>query len=222
MRTAIVLWAGVLSASVSWAQAPVEPVIVSKPEPGPGVTVVTVRPHFVTAIRMPEAVSSVAVGDPQRFEVEHSPREPDLVFVKAITARPCESNLLISTAGGRETSLLLVSKGEKASAVDFVVKYQRAGSFLIEPDEPSAMIGETVPVTGAAPDGAPPEVKTRPQDAVVKAAAFKSSSDPSPAVSSPPAGSKGLDALLARQERAPLTVGTRRARFQGAITSRRA
>jgi hypothetical protein len=55
------------------------------------VTVVEVRTHFVTAIRMPEPVNSVAVGDPSLFQVEHSEREPNLVFVKSLTAGPAES-----------------------------------------------------------------------------------------------------------------------------------
>ncbi|MGB9204295.1 MAG: hypothetical protein WCB94_10040, partial [Terriglobales bacterium] len=43
------------------------------------VTVVEIAAHFVTAIRLPEAVNSVAVGDPALFQVEHSEREPELV-----------------------------------------------------------------------------------------------------------------------------------------------
>ena len=40
--------------------------------------------HFTTAIRLPEAVSSVVVGDPALFKVEHSEKEPCLVFVKPV------------------------------------------------------------------------------------------------------------------------------------------
>src|SRR6266700_7497168 len=100
------------------------------------VTIVEIAGHFVTAVRMPEAVNSVAVGDPTLFQVEHSEREPNLVFVKSLTAGPAESNLLVSTGKGHETTLLLVSKGENAKDVDFVVSYRRAGSFLIDPDYP--------------------------------------------------------------------------------------
>ena len=56
----------------------------------------------MTAIRVPEAVNSVVVGDPALFQVEHSEHEPELVFVKALTNEPAESNLLISTARGRQ------------------------------------------------------------------------------------------------------------------------
>src|SRR5215471_20616824 len=62
------------------------------------VTIVDVVPHFVTTIRVPEPVSSVVVGDPALFQVEHSEREPELVFVKALREEGMESNLLISTA----------------------------------------------------------------------------------------------------------------------------
>ncbi len=68
----------------------------------------------MTTIRMPEAVNAVAVGDPSRFKVEHSEREADIVFVKALTTKPVETNLLVSTVTGQETSLLLVSRGAGA------------------------------------------------------------------------------------------------------------
>ena len=54
---------------------------------------------------MPEAVNSVVVGDPALFQVEHT-RQPELVFVKALTNEHAESNLLISTARGRQISFL--------------------------------------------------------------------------------------------------------------------
>src|SRR6266702_6362023 len=73
------------------------------------ITIVDVIPHFVTAIRVPEPVNSVVVGDPALFQVEHSEHEPELVFVKALTTEDAESNLLISTATGREISFLLFS-----------------------------------------------------------------------------------------------------------------
>jgi hypothetical protein len=139
---------GCALAAAAFAQAPVQPVIVSKPAGGGQVAVIEVKPHFVTAIRMPAPVNSVAVGDPKLFQVEHSPREPHLVFVKALRSEPAESNLLISTGGGHETSLLMVSRGGNAEKVDFVVKYREPKSFLIAPDYPSELVGQTIPVTG--------------------------------------------------------------------------
>ena len=158
-----VLAAICLCSAVSAMAQTVQPRIVSEPAVDGHVTVVEVRMHFVTAIRMPQPVNSVAVGDSSLFQVEHSEREPNLVFVKALTAGPAESNLLVSTGKGQETSLLLVSRGENAKDVDFVVSYRRAGSFLIEPDYPSPLIGETVATT--APRVAPPRVRARAAEA---------------------------------------------------------
>ena len=94
------------------AQVPeVKPRVLTKLEMDGKVAVVEVAAHFVTAIRMPETVNSVVVGDPTLFKVEHSDREPQLVFVKALTEKPAETNLLISTTHGREATLLLVSRG---------------------------------------------------------------------------------------------------------------
>lgn len=173
--------------TISAAAQTVQPRIVAKPQDDGQVTRVEVEAHFVTAIRMPDMVNSVAVGDPALFQVEHSPNEPHLVFVKPLTNQPTETDLLISTGSGHETSLLVVSKGTAGKQVDFVVNYDRPGSFLIEPDYPSSLVGETVPVPSA-------ESQT-----------LSSTGLPGPADSfrnaNPPTS---FDKLLARQERAPL------------------
>ena len=81
---------------------------------------------------MPETVNSVVVGDPTQFQVEHSDREPELVFIKALSPKPAETNLLISTTRGHEVSLLVLNRGEEArtaaASVDFLVKYKSAGA----------------------------------------------------------------------------------------------
>jgi hypothetical protein len=139
------LWGG-----AAFAQVPqVVPRVLTNTEIAGKVTKVEVADRFVTTIRLPELVNSVVVGDPSRFQVEHSDKEPKLVFVKAITTKPAETNLLISTISGRQVSLLLVSRGEDASSertpVDFVVSYQIPRDFLIPPSGyPFAMVGETV------------------------------------------------------------------------------
>src|SRR3989440_11968996 len=74
--------------AISAAAQTIQPRIVSKPAVDGEVNAVEVQAHFVTAIRMPEPVNSVAVGDPALFQVEHSEREPRLVFVKALTNQP--------------------------------------------------------------------------------------------------------------------------------------
>ena len=193
-----------LCSAVSAVAQTVQPRIVSEPAVDNHVTVVEVRTHFVTAIRMPEPIHSVAVGDPSLFQVEHSEREPNLVFVKSLNAGPAESNLLVSTGKGHETSLLLVSKGENAKDVDFVVSYRRAGSFLIEPDYPSPLVGETVPTTTAriVANTSRAGVAT----GLVAVRPVSLATDPQPAVDSPgdPARRSSLDELLTRQQRAPL------------------
>jgi type IV secretory pathway VirB9-like protein len=75
------------------------------------VNVVHVAPRYATAIKMPEAVSSVIVGDPMKFLAEHSDKEPMLVLVKPVVEEPVESNLLVTTTKGRQVSFVLRSEG---------------------------------------------------------------------------------------------------------------
>src|SRR5438445_11638091 len=144
-----------LGTGSAFAQVPqVEPKILTKTEVDGKVAVVEVAARYVTAIRLPEAVNSVVVGDPSAFQVEHSEREPRLVFVKALSAKPSETNLLISTAGGHEVSLLLISRGESTSPdrthVDFLLKYEASRDFFVAPSAfPFALVGATVPLTEA-------------------------------------------------------------------------
>jgi hypothetical protein len=139
-----------LGGSVAFAQVPqVVPRVLTNTELAGKVTRVEVAARFVTTIRLPESVNSVVLGDPSRFQVEHSDKEPKLVFVKSITTKRAETNLLISTISGRQVSLLLVSRGEDGSSdrapVDFVVGYQTPRDFLVPPSGfPFAMVGETV------------------------------------------------------------------------------
>src|SRR5260370_17578345 len=109
------------------AQVPkVEPRIVTETDLEGKVTVVEVAARYVTAIRLPEAVNSVVVGDPSAFQVEHSEREPRLVFLTALSTKPSEPNVFISHAGVHEVSLLLTSRGESTpqfrTHVDFLLK----------------------------------------------------------------------------------------------------
>ena len=163
-------------------------------------TTIEIAAHFVTAIRMPEVVNSVAVGDPALFQVEHSASEPHLVFVKPLTSQPAETNLLISTGNGHETSLLVLSKGSAGKRVDFVVNYERPGSFLIEPDYPSPLVGETVPVmtTGSIIARAGTGLTVNKQTSF--SIGFPGAAESSPNLNRP----HSLDKLLARQEQAPL------------------
>jgi len=108
------------------------------------VTVLRLRPGYVSSVRLPEEVSSVVVGDPKNFRAEHSEAEPRLVFLKPLGAKPSESNALITTKSGHEVSLHLVSGNGTAGGddVDFFLDYERPHSFLIQPLQPSFLIGD--------------------------------------------------------------------------------
>ena len=96
------------------------------------VNVVHLAPRYATAIKMPEAVSSVIVGDPSKFLAEHSDKEPTLVLVKPVVEEPAESNLLVTTVRGQQVSFVLRREGAAAKPVDFVLTYKPAGTFLVE------------------------------------------------------------------------------------------
>src|SRR6201993_1014021 len=110
----------------------VRPTVSVLPLSSSTVTDLHLRPMFTTTIRLPEPVTSVAVGAPTLFEVEHSDQEPRLVFVKPSTREAATSNLIIALQSGHEISMRLISDGgEGKTPVDFVINYQPAQSFLI-------------------------------------------------------------------------------------------
>jgi hypothetical protein len=118
--------------SVTTTRAEVKPVVTDLPVSTSSVTDLHLRPLFTTTIRLPEAVTSVAVGAPTLFEVEHSDQEPRLVFVKPSTKESATSNLVIALQSGQEISMRLLSDGNGGDApVDFVVNYRPPQSFLI-------------------------------------------------------------------------------------------
>src|SRR5215469_12397562 len=180
----------ILTATGSAQLRTVDPQVRAKPSADPRITTIELRAHFVTTIRVPEAVNSVVVGDPVLFEVEHSEHEPELVFVKALTTADAESNLLISTAKGRQISFMLVSHGRAAgpAKVDFLVRYQTAAGFLIAPDAiPFALVAATTTqASGALTPAAFNLMNTQ-----------EASNQPT---------SDSLDSLLERQMEAPLPL----------------
>ncbi len=109
------------------------------------VVVLHVRPGYVSSVRVLEEVSSVVLGDPGAFKAEHSEAEPQLVFFKATSAKPAQTNALITTKGGHEISLSLVSQGKSdhSEVVDYVLNCERPHSFLITSAHPSFVVGET-------------------------------------------------------------------------------
>ena len=209
--------------ALSNAQVPeVRPQVVGRAVQEGQVTTVYLAPRFATAIRMPDTVNSVVLGDPDSFSAEHSDKEPQVVFVKPITTKAAQTNLLISTAHGHSANLLLLSRGEAASAapsVDFLLRYRPAGRFIIEPSAggESASIAQTAPLNSAPEKpalGAPRKTaETRSaasEDASIIPASY-SPAGPRPAgiatnkESAPERDSTSeLDALLERQRRAPL------------------
>ena len=120
-----------LAMGILLGQSQVKP-IVSQRTFNDQVNIVRVAPRYATAIKMPEAVSSVIVGDPMKFLAEHSDKEPMLVLVKPVVEEPVESNLLVTTIKGRQVSFVLRSEGGGSKPVDFVLTYRPVGTFLIE------------------------------------------------------------------------------------------
>lgn len=174
----------------------IRPQVVGRPLQEGQVTTVFLAPRYATAIRMPDAINSVVVGDPEAFSAEHSDREPQFVFVKPITPKPARTNLLISTIRGYQANLLLVSDGEAGEPakpkVDFLMRYRPTGRFIIEPSEPAANVIRTV----AAP--ATSSLTPREQGTVAQFSAKYQTESSS--------GRSDLEVLLERQRRAPLPI----------------
>lgn len=174
------------------------------------VTTVYLAPRYATAIRMPEAINSVVVGDPGSFSAEHSDREPQLVFVKPITPKPAQTNLLISTTRGLQVSLLLVSRGEpkgdQEADIDFLMRYKPSGQFIIQPAESlSAVVPQTATLTNSALGSAPPKASV-PVVPIGRKTGFSGSDGAIPQLvaNTTKAELTALDDLLERQRRAPL------------------
>ena len=189
-------------------QATIVPQLRTKPAADSKITAIELAAHFVTTIRVPEPVNSVVVGDPALFQVEHSEHEPELVFVKALTNEHAESNLLISTARGRQISFLLVSRGDgpKSAKVDFLLRYQPSGGFLVEPDAvPFALVAQTASVSKADTITASTATVSVPTSSALLPASLTTAHSPLETVPAQPKPDS-LDNLLERQKQAPLPV----------------
>jgi hypothetical protein len=130
------------------------------------VVVLHVRPGYVSSVRVLEEVSSVVLGDPGAFKAEHSEDEPQLVFFKATSSKPAQTNALITTRGGHEISLSLVSQGKSdhSEVVDYVLNCERPHSFLITPAHPRFVVGETKNVAQESLPAATPQEKPSNQE----------------------------------------------------------
>lgn len=185
----------------------VQPQVVGRPIRDGQVTTVYLAPRYVTAIRMPEPINSVVIGDPSSFSAEHSDKEPNLVFVKPITQKPVQTNLLISSARGLQASLLLISAGEpkdtSQQSIDFLMRYRPAGQFIVQPSQaPSAVVPQTLDVAGSAPARAVAAAEMRGAQSFLTP--VRSTSERRLQARSAASEESVLDDLLDRQRRSPL------------------
>ena len=124
------------------------------------VTTLHLRPEFESTIHMPEEITSVILGSPGNFKVEHNEGEPEYAYVKPITKEAAESNLLIATKSGMHVTLELINDGVGASGstlpVDFLIEYRTSKSFLIAGGAGAehAMVEQP----GSAPSSASPRI----------------------------------------------------------------
>ena len=98
------------------------------------ITPLHLRPGFESVIHLPEDVTSVVVGNPSSFHVEHSEAEPTYVYIKPVLRTAVQSDLLIAMESGRRVVLELISDGDSApatQAVDFLVEYKPYKSFVV-------------------------------------------------------------------------------------------
>jgi hypothetical protein len=165
---------------------------------------------------MPDAVNSVVVGDPDSFMAEHSEREPQTVFVKPITQKAAQTNLIVSTIRGYQANLLLISRGEQAGTeptVDFMMRYRPASRFVIDQSTPSVSIAPTISLEPPKQTGGRSRATVTTPDSQVVPASFRPGRESRPRTS--PASALGddeatteptseLDRLLERQRTAPL------------------
>jgi hypothetical protein len=113
------------------------------------VTLLHLRAGYVSSVRMPEEVSSVVLGDPSNFRAEHSESEPRMVFIKPISSRSTETNVLITTISGRSVSLHLVNdaKAGPEEQIDFVLNYEPERTLLIQPTVSTFLVPDSATKT---------------------------------------------------------------------------
>ena len=91
------------------------------------ITPLHLRPDFESIVRLPAEVTSVVVGNPSSFHVEHSEEESRYVYVKPTVRTPTQSDLLIALKSGQHVVLQLISDGDASPAtqpVDFLLEYK--------------------------------------------------------------------------------------------------
>ena len=112
------------------------------------------KPGFVSALSLEDAVNSIAVGDPSIFRAEHSDAQPELVFFKPLTADAARSNALIVTRSGEQISVTLISTGDGTSSeVDFLVNCRRPSRLLLVGESAVLGVAETHTLNASAAEG---------------------------------------------------------------------
>jgi hypothetical protein len=114
-------------------QAPVTPNVDHETVSIDEVFTVHLRPLFATLVRLPEPVSSLAVGAPTLISAEHDKAEPLLVIIKPTTHKKIDSNVVIALQSGRTLSVRVMSDGDEGSTtpVDFVVDYSQPHALML-------------------------------------------------------------------------------------------
>ncbi len=117
------------------------------------ITTLHLRPGFESVIHMPEAVSSVVLGNPDLFKAEHSEGEPNYVYIRPVRQTPAQSNLMVATASGEHVSIELLSDGQAGTGapVDFLFEFQHEHGFLV-----TDSFEQLTPKTPAQPDSSKP------------------------------------------------------------------
>src|SRR5260370_41810024 len=87
------------------AGAKLDPVTLTRASLDEKVITLRLSPRVATSIRMPEPVNSVVIGDPERFQAEHSEHEPELVTVKPVATQAPQTNLPFTTPFGHHVNL---------------------------------------------------------------------------------------------------------------------
>ena len=164
-------------------QAPVVPNASHEVVSADEIYTVHLRPLFATVIRLPEAVTSIAVGAPTLIAAEHSPDEAKLVFVKPTTHQPVDSDVIIALESGHTLAIHVISAGDAGSSdpVDFVVDYSQTQHLLLG-DENTA--GSNASLFQQNPSGRDPGLILEHAPAVQLQAAPRSrrNQEPAPAV----------------------------------------
>ena len=122
-------------------QGPVTPNVDHETVSSDDVYTVHLRPLFATVVRLPEEVTSLAVGAPTLIAAEHDKSEPRLVFLKPMTEKKVDSDVVIALRSGRTLSIRVISAGEQGSTdpVDFVVDYSQPHSLMLADPESESL-----------------------------------------------------------------------------------